>query len=215
MKAEYFQAIEETFLQCTGRGLSISEADRTQIETWFDAGIPLQIVQHALIDSCSDQEHKIRTISFARKPVDQAFTTWKQKRIGRAPSVQQVNDEHGIVDVLAMTLREMVEKTKIESLRTVFEDTLTSVTDIGASKQSKAIQYESVLQLEAQMYDNLWSQLGEHDRAALDQAVSDQVSKERFVNRSMEAAHRRTHRQKKLRDHFGLISFDQLSRGHG
>ena len=84
MKAEYFQAIEETFLQCTGRGLSISEADRTHIEHWFDAGIPLQVVQHALIDSCGDREQKVRTIGFARKAVEKEFTAWREKRIGRA-----------------------------------------------------------------------------------------------------------------------------------
>ena len=74
MKAEYFQAVEETFLQCTGRGLSISEADRSHIEHWFKAGIPLQIVQHAVMETCTDREQKVRTISFARKAVEKEFT---------------------------------------------------------------------------------------------------------------------------------------------
>ena len=213
MKAEYFQAIEETFLQCTGRGLAISEADRTHIEHWFDAGIPLRVVQHALKDACRDQEQKVRTIGFARKAVEKEFSAWQQKRIGRAADVQPATDDHGIVDVLAMTLRELVEQTEGESLRTVFENALTSVKNIGASDQSRTGQYESVLQLEAQMYDDLWSNLGEGERNVLDRALSEQLSKERFLNRSMEDAFRRTHRQKKLRDHFGLVSFDQLSRG--
>jgi hypothetical protein len=216
VKAEYFQAIEETFLQCTGRGLSISEADRTHIEHWFDAGIPLQVVQHALIDSCGDREQKVRTIGFARKAVEKEFTAWREKRIGRAATpIKEADDALGIVDVLSMTLRTMAEKAEKDSLRTVFENTLNSVTDIGAGAQSKAIQYESVLQLEVQMYDDLWLQLGDEQREVLDRAVSDQISKERFLNRSMEAVHRRTQRQKKLRDHFGLVSFDQLSRGQG
>ena len=82
MKAQYFQAIEQTFLECTGRGLAISDVDRSHIESWFEAGIPLPIVQSALVESIAGRESKVRTISLARKRVEKGFTDWKSRQIG-------------------------------------------------------------------------------------------------------------------------------------
>ena len=211
MKAEYFQAVEETFLQCTGRGLSISEADRSHIEHWFKAGIPLQIVQHAVMETCTDREQKVRTISFARKAVEKEFTAWQQKRVGRSSDV--VKEENSPFEQVLARLSSKMEQSNDAVLCNALSAVCDGIAQISEEGQSKAMQYERLLELEKEMYRTLWAKLDISEKCVFEAQLNEQLSKERFINRSMRDAYLEMHRQKMLRNHVGLFAFDQFARG--
>ena len=87
MKAEYFREVEEAFLTLVGRGVSISEKDRFQIESWFAAGVPVAIVKQAMSDAKnSGHNQKIRSLGYLSKAVDQAFSAFRERLVGKAHS---------------------------------------------------------------------------------------------------------------------------------
>lgn len=208
MKAEYFQAIEQTFLECTGRGLAISETDRTQIEYWFESGIPVQVVQHAVIESCGDREQKVRTIGIARKAVEHKFTVWQQRRLGRAPSedAPKLESERTIVSELSRILG----STQHVALLSVIPRVLTTLSEVESSRQTKTALHEQLMRVEAQMYDWIWLELRADERQLIEDKLAELVREERFLTQAIANDFRSRHRQKLLRERLSLVSFDQI-----
>ena len=205
MKAEYFQAVEQTFLECTGRGLSMSETDRSQIEDWFESGIPLQIVQSAVIGSCTDREKKVRTIGIARKAVEKEFSAWQQRRLGAHGAELGSSKSEAENNTLLDRLTALHDQSEILAFKTILADT---------TRQLKALEGEQkqrlVLDIENQMYERLWLGLSEGEQYRLSVQLDAIVDGEKFLNASLAESYRITHRHKLLREKFGLVPFDQF-----
>lgn len=208
MKAQYFQAIEQTFLECTGRGLAISEADRTYIEHWFESGIPVQVVQHAVMESCGDRDQKVRTIGIARKAVAHKFTVWQQRRLGRAPAAgaPKLESERTIFSELSRLLG----STQHVALQRVIPRVLTKLGEVERSGESKTAIHEQMLLVEAQMYDWIWLELNSDERQLIEDKLTELAREERFLTQAIANDFRARHRQKLLRDRLSLVSFDQI-----
>lgn len=209
MKAAYFQAIEKTFLECTGRGLAISESDRTHIETWFESGIPVQVVQHAVVESCRDKDQKVRTIGIARKAVEHKFTVWQQRRLGRAPSEDspKLKSERTVFSELSRILG----STQHVALLNVIPRILTKVREIETSGQTKTAIHEQMLLAEAQMYDWIWLELNADERQLIEDELAELVRGERLLTEAIANDFRSRHRQKMMRERLSLVSFDQIA----
>lgn len=208
MKAEYFQAVEQTFLQCTGRGLVISESDRTQIEQWFETGIPLQVVQQAVILSCADQEQKVRTIGIARNAVEKEFSVWQQRRLGKA------SEETLIPELSRNKLVQHLESNRAASENPDISKLLSSALDQLHQLEKSTCQNETwregISRVEAELHESLWAILDVALQNDLDRSLDEMVDRERFFDTALADTFRHTHRRKQLREHFGLIAFDRF-----
>lgn len=86
----YFTEIEERFLQRRGGGLLLSTLDWALIETWKDAGIPLEAVLRG-IDSAFDRyeqrpskTRKVNSLAYCSQEVLQAAEDMKEAAVGAA-----------------------------------------------------------------------------------------------------------------------------------
>ena len=89
----YFTEIEERFLQRRGGGLLLSTLDWALIETWKDAGIPLQAVLRG-IDAAFDRyeqrpakTRKVNSLAYCSQEVLSAVEDMKEAAVG-APADQ-------------------------------------------------------------------------------------------------------------------------------
>lgn len=86
----YFTEIEERFLQRRGGGLLLSTLDWALIETWKDAGIPLQAVLRGIDDAFDSYERrpantkKINGLAYCSQLVLAAAEDMKEAAIGAA-----------------------------------------------------------------------------------------------------------------------------------
>ena len=87
----YFTEIEERFLQRRGGGLLLSTLDWALIETWKDAGIPLQAVLRG-IDEAFDRyaqrpskTKKVNSLAYCSQTVLAAAEDMKEAAVGAAP----------------------------------------------------------------------------------------------------------------------------------
>jgi hypothetical protein len=87
----YFSEIEERFLQRRGGGLLLSTLDWALIETWKDAGIPLQAVLRG-IDEAFDRyaqrpskTKKVNSLAYCSQTVLTAAEDMKEAAVGAAP----------------------------------------------------------------------------------------------------------------------------------
>src|ERR1700747_2666096 len=86
----YFTEIEERFLQRRGGGLLLSSLDWALIETWKDAGIPLQAVLRG-IDEAFDRyaqrpskSKKVNSLAYCSQTVLTAAEDMKEAAVGAA-----------------------------------------------------------------------------------------------------------------------------------
>ena len=87
----YFTEIEERYLQRRGGGLLLSTLDWALIETWKDAGIPLEAVLRGIDDAFDryDQRpaktRKINSLAYCSQAVLSATEDMKEAAIGASP----------------------------------------------------------------------------------------------------------------------------------
>ena len=119
----YFTEIEERFLQRRGGGLLLSTLDWALIETWKDAGIPLQAVLRG-IDAAFDRyeqrpvkTRKVNSLAYCSQEVLSAAEDMKEAAVGAATDESAAKPHQGFEaeTVAAFLLRnaESVEAAKI------------------------------------------------------------------------------------------------------
>ena len=97
----YFTEIEERYLQRRGGGLLLSTLDWSLIETWKDAGIPLQAVLRG-IDAAFDkydqrprQTKKINSLAYCSQEVLAAAEHMKEAAVGADTDKAKPKDQQG------------------------------------------------------------------------------------------------------------------------
>ncbi len=116
----YFTEIEDRYLQRRGGGLLLSTLDWSLIETWKDAGIPLQAVLRG-IDSAFDKydqrpkkTKKINSLAYCSQEVLAAAEDMKEAAVGAATDAAQPGARQGFEPeaVAAFLIRnaELLEK---------------------------------------------------------------------------------------------------------
>ena len=121
----YFTEIEERYLQRRGGGLLLSTLDWALIETWKDAGVPLEAVLRG-IDAAFDRYNqrpsktkKINGLAYCSQEVLAAAEDMKEAAVGASTSVLLDRAKEGFEpDVIAHFLRrnaETIEKARVPS----------------------------------------------------------------------------------------------------
>ena len=206
MKAQYFQAIEKTFLECTGRGLVISDMDRTYIESWFDSGIPLTVVQSALIESCAGRDSKVRTIALARKRVEKGFSAWKSRQVGGDRQVSSSYADR--FDACVLKLEKHVTRITQPALVNALEKAVFELKATRARCVEPTVLQAALEEEELQLYHRLWSDLDaqeiEHIKTLVQAiiGVDDLLESDAMEQRWLKI------RNKKLRQRFELPAFE-------
>ncbi|MGC2447176.1 MAG: hypothetical protein WA477_05985 [Candidatus Sulfotelmatobacter sp.] len=108
----YFTEIEERFLQRRGGGLLLSTLDWALIETWKDAGIPLEAVLRG-IDAAFDRYEqrpsktkKVNSLAYCSQQVLAAAEDMKEAAVGAAGDVPKSRSGEGFEpNVIAAFLR--------------------------------------------------------------------------------------------------------------
>ena len=108
----YFTEIEERFLQRRGGGLLLSTLDWALIETWKDAGIPLEAVLRG-IDAAFDRYEqrpsktkKVNSLAYCSQQVLAAAEDMKEAAVGAAGDVPKTRSAEGFEpNVIAAFLR--------------------------------------------------------------------------------------------------------------
>ena len=98
----YFTEIEERYLQRRGGGLFLSTLDWSLIETWKDAGIPLEAVLRG-IDAAFDRydqrpaktKKKINSLAYCSQEVLAAADDMKEAAVGAADGAGPVPSDKG------------------------------------------------------------------------------------------------------------------------
>src|SRR5215475_10772665 len=97
----YFTEIEERFLQRRGGGLLLSTLDWALIETWKEAGIPLQAVLRG-IDAAFDRyeqrpgkTRKVNSLAYCSQEVFSAAEDMKEAAVGAAPDPNAAKPDQG------------------------------------------------------------------------------------------------------------------------
>jgi hypothetical protein len=119
----YFTEIEEHFRQRRGGGLLLSTFDWALIETWKDAGIPLEAVLRG-IDATFDhwerkpsKTRKVNSLGFCAQEVLAAAEDMKEAAVGAAPAERRAEAPLGFqaADICAFLRRnaDQLESTKL------------------------------------------------------------------------------------------------------
>lgn len=74
----YFRAVEETFIRLRGAPLLLSPADWKTAETWYEEGIPLELVERVLEEVFErlrerDRERRIHSLRYCAPAVEAAW----------------------------------------------------------------------------------------------------------------------------------------------
>jgi hypothetical protein len=119
----YFTEIEERYLQRRGGGLLLSTLDWALIETWKDAGIPLQAVLRGIDDAFDRYDQrpsktkKINSLAYCSQPVLSAAEDMKEAAIGASSDTENKPHREGLEpDAVAAFLRrnaDLLQTTKM------------------------------------------------------------------------------------------------------
>ena len=89
--AEYFQAIEDHFRKLRGTHLLLSPRDNPMIDSWWESGIPLEVVLRAL-DSVfrrrreAGDSRPVLSLGYCRHAVEESFRERQESRVGAGSS---------------------------------------------------------------------------------------------------------------------------------
>jgi hypothetical protein len=98
----YFQTIARKFFELRGAPFFLSSNELSLIEKWEAAGIPLRVVLEGIRSSFSARRQKhggtgsrrrIRSLSFCETHVKEAFTLYKERAVGRTPTLVVKTDK--------------------------------------------------------------------------------------------------------------------------
>ena len=97
----YFTEIEERYLRRRGGGLLLSTLDWALIETWKDAGIPLEAALRGIdaafdkYDQRPSKSQKINSLAYCSQAVLAAAEDMKEAAVGAAPSADERRAKQG------------------------------------------------------------------------------------------------------------------------
>jgi hypothetical protein len=148
----YFTEIEERYLQRRGGGLLLSTLDWALIETWKDAGIPLEAALRG-IDSAFDRYQqrpakgrKVNSLAYCSQEVLAAAEDMKEAAVGAAEPAPQCRADEGFEPItIANFLRrnaEILETAKLPQRPGVSLDVIAR--DTGATLRRLADQVQSM-----------------------------------------------------------------------
>ncbi len=98
----YFTEIEERFLRRRGGGLLLSTLDWALIETWKDAGIPLEVVLRGIdaafdkYDQRPSKTQKVNSLAYCSQAVLSAAEDMKEAAVGTAAVDEEAPSKPGI-----------------------------------------------------------------------------------------------------------------------
>ncbi len=152
----YFTEIEERFLQRRGGGLLLSTLDWALIETWKDAGIPLEAVLRGIDNAFDNYERrpsktkKVNSLAYCSQLVLAAAEDMKEATVGAAiaesESPSKPRARQGFEpEVVAPFLRhnaDLLEAAKLPhgsglSVRSVALDAASSLRDLASQIETK------------------------------------------------------------------------------
>jgi hypothetical protein len=151
----YFTEIEERFLRRRGGGLLLSTLDWALIETWKDAGIPLEAVLRGIdnafdnYDQRPSKTKKVNSLAYCSQLVLAAAEDMKEAAVGSAiesPSTAKSRGGQGFEpEVVAPFLRrnaDLLEAAKLPegsgiSARSIARDAATTLRDLADGIENK------------------------------------------------------------------------------
>lgn len=151
----YFTEIEERFLRRRGGGLLLSTLDWALIETWKDAGIPLEAVLRGIdaafdrYDQRPSKTKKVNALAYCSQEVLSAVEDMKEAAVGAADAPQaskNYNPRGFEPETIAAFLRrnaalleaaELQEKAGV-SIRTVAQQAAKTLRELAADTETKS-----------------------------------------------------------------------------
>ena len=147
----YFTEVEDRYLQRRGGGLLLSTLDWALIETWKDAGIPLEAVIRGIdaafdrYDQRPSKSKKINSLAFCSQEVLAAAEDLKEARVGADPADASVKEQKQGFDtksVAAFLVRnaEAIEgaETAEDPVKSFLAETARSLRQMAQDANSKA-----------------------------------------------------------------------------
>jgi hypothetical protein len=143
----YFTEIEEHFQQRRGSGLLLSTLDWALIETWKDAGIPLEGVLRGIdaafdkYDQRPSRSQKINSLAYCAQAVLVAAEDIKEAAVGTAKPERQSGFEKAEVTAFLRCNADLLEQTKLPesagvSGQVVARETATTLREMAAELDS-------------------------------------------------------------------------------
>ena len=155
----YFTEIEERYMRRRGGGLLLSTLDWALIETWKDAGIPLDAVLRG-IDAAFDhydqrptKSKKINSLAYCSQEILSAAEDMKEAAVGVSaetdakPRTDQGFESDAVAAYLAKNadiLDAAKEKTNLGILPTFLHDTASSLRQIALDLKSNPVRLEDL-----------------------------------------------------------------------
>jgi len=106
-EAEYFQAVEEYFVERRGEPLFLSSADWTLVWKWRRAGLPLRVVLRGIRDALDahslgwSRDRPVRSLAYCAREVEAAGERWQRAlALGPEGGVDVVSALSGFADEL-------------------------------------------------------------------------------------------------------------------
>jgi hypothetical protein len=152
----YFSEIEEQFLRRRGGGLLLTTLDWALIETWKDAGIPLEAALRGIdaafdhYDERPSKTKKVNSLAYCSQEVLAAAEAMKEAAVGAAadqPSLSKPGAAQGFEpEAIAAFLRrnaDLLEAAKLPrsagiSVHAIAEDSAATLRNLANAAESKA-----------------------------------------------------------------------------
>ena len=106
-EAEYYQAVEESFVSRRGESLFLSNADWHLVRKWREAGLPLRVVLRGIADAFESHAHgwsrdrPVRSLAYCAHEVEAARERWERAlSLGREDGLDASGALRGFADDL-------------------------------------------------------------------------------------------------------------------
>ncbi|HEV2396445.1 MAG TPA: hypothetical protein VGS27_05870 [Candidatus Sulfotelmatobacter sp.] len=151
----YFTEIEDRYLQRRGGGLLLSTLDWALIETWKDAGIPLEAVLRGIdaafdkYDQRPSKTTKINSLAYCSQAVLAAAEDMKEAAVGANTEPLKGRTSQGFEpEVVASFLRknaDALQKAKVpQNVATFFVETVKSLRELADQNSKKTARLEDL-----------------------------------------------------------------------
>ena len=153
----YFTEIEERYLQRRGGGLLLSTLDWSLIETWKDAGIPLEAVLRGIdaafdrYDQRPSKTKKVNSLAYCSQAVLAAAEDMKEAAVGATDSAEKPKAEQGfepeVVSSFLMRNAASLESAKIPEngpVRSLVNETAKTLRQLAEQTGNKTARLEDL-----------------------------------------------------------------------
>lgn len=141
----YFTEIEEHYLRRRGEGLLLSTLDWALIETWKDAGVPLEAVLRGIDETFDKYDRKIRktkkvnSVAYCAQEVLTAAEEMKEASVGADRRPAKAVPGMGHAEIAAFVLRNAAQLEKLgpdtpAALRSTISECAAALREIAAAE---------------------------------------------------------------------------------